>query len=337
MHEVLERKDLQTVELRKGLRGTHNNILQTLPTIQVLDEEETAKNNQKTYKTLPCFVKRQQAHFLLPEIPAAFSEKQPKIELFVKKAGHYHQVFNGLSDCSLREPTRQARRLNARKKKLASETNTPQSKAKSQPSQQQLGDAPMSSQRRGSRARKKRKFNSNEGGEEDSNEMRDAKSSESVKGESGDLNNGTIENENNKEKTRQETGNKVVRRNRLSQENDVGCICGQPDIGFMIGCDICRKWFHGDCVYISQEDAKDISTYVCEDCRTGLGKGKPQLPPSPPNNNKTQRAQEDNTVNKKSVPPPPATAGKGYVSLILPNQPFSLSFRPTPNFRERII
>jgi len=75
----------------------------------VVDEGQTAKkNNEKTYKTLPCFVKRQQAPFLLPEIPSTYSAKQPKIELYVKKAGQYHQVFNGLSDCSLREPMRSA-------------------------------------------------------------------------------------------------------------------------------------------------------------------------------------------------------------------------------------
>ncbi|KAK3711795.1 hypothetical protein RRG08_036999 [Elysia crispata] len=36
---------------------------------------------------------------------------------------------------------------------------------------------------------------------------------------------------------------------------------------FYIGCDLCSNWFHGSCVGISEDEAKYIDSYICEDCR----------------------------------------------------------------------
>uniref|UniRef100_A0A8L0DQ00 CXXC-type zinc finger protein 1 n=1 Tax=Oncorhynchus mykiss TaxID=8022 RepID=A0A8L0DQ00_ONCMY len=48
----------------------------------------------------------------------------------------------------------------------------------------------------------------------------------------------------------------------------VYCVCRRPDINcFMIGCDCCNEWFHGDCIGISEKAAKVIRVWYCEKCR----------------------------------------------------------------------
>lgn len=52
------------------------------------------------------------------------------------------------------------------------------------------------------------------------------------------------------------------------------CICKSSDIErFMIGCDHCNEWYHGDCIGVTQIAAKHIKSYICEVCR----KLKPNL------------------------------------------------------------
>ncbi|XP_068189673.1 CXXC-type zinc finger protein 1a isoform X2 [Antennarius striatus] len=48
----------------------------------------------------------------------------------------------------------------------------------------------------------------------------------------------------------------------------VYCICRRPDINcFMIGCDSCAEWFHGDCIGVSERAAKAIRVWYCLSCR----------------------------------------------------------------------
>uniref|UniRef100_A0A1A7Y261 CXXC-type zinc finger protein 1 n=2 Tax=Iconisemion striatum TaxID=60296 RepID=A0A1A7Y261_9TELE len=48
----------------------------------------------------------------------------------------------------------------------------------------------------------------------------------------------------------------------------VYCICRKPDINcFMIGCDSCTEWYHGDCVGVSERAAKAIRVWFCPSCR----------------------------------------------------------------------
>lgn len=35
---------------------------------------------------------------------------------------------------------------------------------------------------------------------------------------------------------------------------------------FYVGCDLCNNWFHGDCVGITEEMAKSLSEFVCNEC-----------------------------------------------------------------------
>jgi len=47
------------------------------------------------------------------------------------------------------------------------------------------------------------------------------------------------------------------------------CICRKPDISrFMIGCDRCNEWFHGDCIGIREDEARSIRRWYCRMCRS---------------------------------------------------------------------
>ncbi|XP_066566218.1 CXXC-type zinc finger protein 1 [Amia ocellicauda] len=48
----------------------------------------------------------------------------------------------------------------------------------------------------------------------------------------------------------------------------VYCICRKPDINcFMIGCDHCNEWFHGNCINVTEKMAKAIREWYCQKCR----------------------------------------------------------------------
>lgn len=42
------------------------------------------------------------------------------------------------------------------------------------------------------------------------------------------------------------------------------CVCRKPDSGkWMIGCDGCEDWFHGECINVAEEDGDLIDKYFC--------------------------------------------------------------------------
>ncbi|XP_017099623.2 CXXC-type zinc finger protein 1 [Drosophila bipectinata] len=54
----------------------------------------------------------------------------------------------------------------------------------------------------------------------------------------------------------------------LKQEDQAYCICRTSDCSrFMIGCDGCEEWYHGDCIGITEKEAKHIKQYYCRRCK----------------------------------------------------------------------
>uniref|UniRef100_A0A6Q2XZS1 Bromodomain PHD finger transcription factor n=1 Tax=Esox lucius TaxID=8010 RepID=A0A6Q2XZS1_ESOLU len=47
------------------------------------------------------------------------------------------------------------------------------------------------------------------------------------------------------------------------------CVCKTPydESKFYIGCDLCTNWYHGDCVGITEKEAKKMDDYICSDCK----------------------------------------------------------------------
>ncbi|KAI5804350.1 hypothetical protein EDC01DRAFT_779247 [Geopyxis carbonaria] len=47
------------------------------------------------------------------------------------------------------------------------------------------------------------------------------------------------------------------------------CICRKPDSGkWMIGCDGCDEWYHGECIHVKEEDGDLIDKYYCPHCKS---------------------------------------------------------------------
>ena len=62
----------------------------------------------------------------------------------------------------------------------------------------------------------------------------------------------------------------------FSSEEPLFCICRQPESDFMIQCDSCKEWYHGNCIGITKRKAKSLDTYTCKICKENDMDSSPQ-------------------------------------------------------------
>ncbi|KAB7499319.1 Histone lysine demethylase PHF8 [Armadillidium nasatum] len=66
---------------------------------------------------------------------------------------------------------------------------------------------------------------------------------------------------------RQSKLNTMLREEGLKDEQ-VYCVCRSSDVTrFMIGCDHCEEWYHGDCISVTEVEANRIRKFYCKRCR----------------------------------------------------------------------
>lgn len=75
------------------------------------------------------------------------------------------------------------------------------------------------------------------------------------------------------------------------------CVCRSTDSNrFMIGCDNCEEWYHGDCMGITEKDAKYIEQYYCTRCKEEdpdlVTRFKPKRPEKPDRERDRHREKE---------------------------------------------
>ncbi|OAF65758.1 hypothetical protein A3Q56_06499 [Intoshia linei] len=58
------------------------------------------------------------------------------------------------------------------------------------------------------------------------------------------------------------------------------CYCNRGEIegDFMVECDRCRKWFHGQCVELTKTEADELDTFCCKYCVRQNGAKRRRLP-----------------------------------------------------------
>ncbi|CAH2094402.1 unnamed protein product [Euphydryas editha] len=98
----------------------------------------------------------------------------------------------------------------------------------------------------------------------------------------------------------------------LNQAGQAYCICRSSDSSrFMIACDACEEWYHGDCINISEREARYIKNYFCDRCREEdpslKTRFRPQKrehdPDSGRDDRKKKRKEKDHSENKSSKRP----------------------------------
>ncbi|XP_044574433.1 lysine-specific demethylase PHF2-like [Cotesia glomerata] len=83
----------------------------------------------------------------------------------------------------------------------------------------------------------------------------------------------------------------------MTDETMTYCLCGEtynPD-QFMIQCDVCKKWYHGECIGIKEYAATELDKFHCPECECVYG---PSLPKLRMNNHR----HEYTDVNAESKP-----------------------------------
>ncbi|KAG0258304.1 hypothetical protein BG011_003376 [Mortierella polycephala] len=71
------------------------------------------------------------------------------------------------------------------------------------------------------------------------------------------------------------TAEETIKLSQTGGDVKLYCICRTPydTSRFMIACDECDEWFHGDCVGVAEKDSDMVDKYYCERCED-VGKGQ---------------------------------------------------------------
>ncbi|CAL8086150.1 unnamed protein product [Calicophoron daubneyi] len=60
----------------------------------------------------------------------------------------------------------------------------------------------------------------------------------------------------------------AVKKEEENNSLPIYCVCRSTDGSrFMIACDRCEEWYHGDCINVTPKQAEQIKTFYCPDCR----------------------------------------------------------------------
>ncbi len=62
------------------------------------------------------------------------------------------------------------------------------------------------------------------------------------------------------------------------------CKCNMPTNpnAMYVNCDKCQKWFHPQCVGLTEEQVRDSTVFFCDDCKPATTPAPVPSQPSPP-------------------------------------------------------
>jgi len=91
------------------------------------------------------------------------------------------------------------------------------------------------------------------------------------------------------------------------------CLCQEPaDDRFMIACDKCEEWFHGECINVKESEAGDIKYYYCPKCCKRDSSLKTKYRKKKDKKHEKERKKER---KRESPPIPPPKAKKSRIIL----------------------
>ncbi|EDW87511.2 uncharacterized protein Dyak_GE18218 [Drosophila yakuba] len=103
---------------------------------------------------------------------------------------------------------------------------------------------------------------------------------------------------------------------------DVYCVCRQSHSnGFMICCDKCNEWFHGDCIGLPADIGEQHDTFYCSECCSQNPLLKSTYKANPPNPKTPKKARVINSAGVKQRPRRKSTILQDPSEVPIPKTP----------------